>query len=45
MAAVALITREPEVVSCITKGCSNREIAEELGIVKKTVRIHVSAVS
>lgn len=44
MPAVELTPRETEVLSCITKGCSNREIAEELGIAEKTVRIHVSAV-
>jgi len=44
MPAVELTPRESEVLSCITKGCSNREIAEELGIAEKTVRIHVSAV-
>lgn len=44
MPAVELTPREAEVLSCITKGCSNREIADELGIAEKTVRIHVSAV-
>lgn len=44
MPAVELTPRETEVLSCITKGCSNREIADELGIAEKTVRIHVSAV-
>jgi len=44
MPAVELTPRESEVLSCITKGCSNREIAEQLGIAEKTVRIHVSAV-
>lgn len=44
MPAVELTPRESEVLACITKGCSNREIAEELGIAEKTVRIHVSAV-
>jgi DNA-binding NarL/FixJ family response regulator len=44
MPAVELTPREAEVLACITKGFSNREIAEELGIAEKTVRIHVSAV-
>jgi DNA-binding NarL/FixJ family response regulator len=44
MPAVELTPRESEVLACITKGCSNREIADELGIAEKTVRIHVSAV-
>ena len=44
MPAVELTPRETEVLTCITQGRSNREIAEELGIAEKTVRIHVSAV-
>jgi DNA-binding NarL/FixJ family response regulator len=32
------------VLVCITQGRSNREIAEELRIAEKTVRIHVSSV-
>ncbi len=39
-----LTTRESEVLTCITHGCSNREIAEELHIAEKTVRIYVSSV-
>jgi len=44
MPSVELTPRESEVLTCITQGRSNREIAEELGIAEKTVRIHVSAV-
>jgi DNA-binding NarL/FixJ family response regulator len=44
MPSVDLTPREAEVLTCITQGRSNREIAEELGIAEKTVRIHVSAV-
>jgi DNA-binding NarL/FixJ family response regulator len=42
--AVDLTPREAEVLTCITQGRSNREIAEELHIAEKTVRIHVSSV-
>jgi DNA-binding NarL/FixJ family response regulator len=41
--AVELTPRENEVLVCITQGRSNREIADELGIAEKTVRIHVSS--
>ena len=44
MPSVGLTPREAEVLTCITQGRSNREIAEDLGIAEKTVRIHVSAV-
>jgi DNA-binding NarL/FixJ family response regulator len=42
--ATDLTPRETEVLTCITQGRSNREIAEHLHISEKTVRIHVSAV-
>lgn len=41
--ALDLTPREHEVLLCITRGRSNREIADELGIAEKTVRIHVSS--
>jgi DNA-binding NarL/FixJ family response regulator len=41
--AVELTPREAEVLTCITRGRSNREIAEDLRIAEKTVRVHVSA--
>jgi DNA-binding NarL/FixJ family response regulator len=44
MPAVDLTPREAEVLKSITRGMSNREIAEDLQIAEKTVRIHVSAV-
>jgi DNA-binding NarL/FixJ family response regulator len=42
--SVDLTPREAEVLACIAQGRSNREIAEELHIAEKTVRIHVSSV-
>src|SRR5580700_7237498 len=41
---VELTPREHEVLTCITRGQSNRDIAEHLRIAEKTVRIHVSSV-
>ncbi|MGC2399204.1 MAG: response regulator transcription factor [Acidobacteriaceae bacterium] len=43
-ALVELTPREREVLTCITRGHSNRDIAHELRIAEKTVRIHVSSV-
>jgi DNA-binding NarL/FixJ family response regulator len=40
--APELISREREILLLITKGLTNREIAELLGIAEGTVRIHVS---
>ena len=42
--SVELTPRETEVLTCITQGKSNREIADQLCIAEKTVRIHVSSV-
>ncbi|MGC1462026.1 MAG: response regulator transcription factor [Terracidiphilus sp.] len=39
-----LTSRESEVLACIARGMSNREIAAELGIAEKTARLHVSSV-
>jgi DNA-binding NarL/FixJ family response regulator len=41
---VDLTPREHEVLTCITRGQSNRDISEQLHIAEKTVRIHVSSV-
>jgi DNA-binding NarL/FixJ family response regulator len=41
---VELTPREHEVLTCITRGNNNRDIAHQLGIAEKTVRIHVSSV-
>lgn len=42
MPGAELTPREHEVLTLITRGLSNRDIAAELGIAEKTVRIHVS---
>ena len=42
--SVELTPREKEVLTCITQGKSNREIADQLRIAEKTARIHVSSV-
>lgn len=42
--SLELTPREREVLVCITRGRNNREIADELNIAEKTVRVHVSAV-
>jgi len=44
MPCAELTPREHEVLNLISSGCSNREIAENLHIAEKTVRIHVSSV-
>jgi len=44
MTEVWLTTRQKEIAILIAKGLSNRDIADELGIVEGTVKNHVSAV-
>lgn len=41
--AVDLTPRELEVLTCITRGFNNRDIAAFLNIAEKTVRVHVSS--
>jgi two-component system nitrate/nitrite response regulator NarL len=36
-----LSPREREIVACLTRGASNKEIARELAIAESTVKIHV----
>lgn len=40
----ALSPREREIVGCLTRGASNKEIARELAIAESTVKIHVQAI-
>lgn len=40
-AAASLSPRELEILRCIARGASNKEIARELGIAETTVKIHV----
>ncbi len=39
-----LTLREQEVLSCLTKGCTNKEIAQDLFISEKTVKTHLSSI-
>lgn len=39
-----LSNREMQVLECVTKGMSNKEIAQELGISHQTVKNHVTAI-
>lgn len=40
----SLSRREKEVLSCLTKGMSNKEIAEKLQVTNRTVKAHVSKI-
>ena len=40
----ALSSREMQVLSCVTKGMSNKEIARNLGISQQTVKNHVTSI-
>ena len=42
--AAQLTARERDVLAEMAKGRSNREIARELGLAEKTVKVHVSAI-
>jgi two-component system response regulator DegU len=39
-----LTSREREVLSCLTSGCTNKEIAEKLFISEKTVKTHLNSI-
>lgn len=41
--ATELTPRELQVLTCITRGLNNRDIADSLNIAEKTVRVHVSS--
>lgn len=41
---LTLTGRELDIVRLITKGLNNKEIAEELGIAEKTVKVHRSSI-
>ncbi|MGB6692548.1 MAG: response regulator transcription factor, partial [Terracidiphilus sp.] len=43
MPAIELTPRELQVLTCITRGLNNRDIAGSLNIAEKTVRVHVSS--
>ena len=40
----ALTNREREALSYVTKGCSNKDIAEQLGVREITVKVHLKSV-
>ena len=39
-----LTPREQEVLGCLTKGCTNKEIAQDLFISEKTVKTHLNSI-
>jgi DNA-binding NarL/FixJ family response regulator len=43
MPDIELTPRELQVLTCITRGLNNRDIADSLKIAEKTVRVHVSS--
>jgi DNA-binding CsgD family transcriptional regulator len=43
-AAAVLSARECEVLALIVHGCSNQEIADELGITRNTVKNHLRSI-
>ena len=42
--AKVLTPRQVDVVKCIARGCSNKQIAYELGLSEGTVKLHVTAI-